>query len=98
MGKDNEEKWRMIRQMIRFLVVGGSGFIGRHVVNYATKLGWDVTSLNFSEKHDRFERHESVRYLSVDITNSKALQQTLGSNAFEYVVNCSGYIDHTLFF
>jgi len=88
----------MSRPLARLLVVGGSGFIGRHIVNYATKLGWDVTSLNLSVLHDRFERSSSVRYLSEDITNSTALQKALGSNAFEYVVNCSGYIDHTLFF
>ena len=88
----------MSRPLVRLLVVGGTGFIGRHIVNYAAKLGWEVTSLNLSLSYDKFERSASVRYLYEDITNSTALKQALESNAFEYVVNCSGYIDHTLFF
>lgn len=88
----------MNRTLTRLLVVGGNGFIGRHIVNHAINLGWEVTSLNISLSDDKFESSASVRYLYEDITNSTALKQALSSNAFEYVVNCSGYIDHTLFF
>ena len=35
---------------IRILVVGGNGFIGKHVVSHALNLGWIVTSLNVSDK------------------------------------------------
>jgi nucleoside-diphosphate-sugar epimerase len=41
---------------------------------------------------------EGVRVIAADITEREALQLALPDATFEYVVNCSGYIDHTLFF
>lgn len=80
----------------RLLVVGGNGFIGRHVVAHAVALGWSVTSLCLSAAPDKFL--PSVTYLVADITDAAALNRTLARCSFEYVVNCSGYIDHTPFF
>lgn len=80
----------------RLLVVGGNGFIGRHVVAHAVKLGWDVTSLGLSGAHG--ETLRGVTYLAADITDAAALGRVLTRCRFEFVVNCGGYIDHTLFF
>lgn len=79
------------------LVVGGNGFIGRHVVQHALSLGWDVTSLSLSLP-DPGCQHPDVRYIAADIANASALSTALADTSFEYVVNCGGYIDHTLFF
>lgn len=80
----------------RLLVVGGTGFIGRHVVDHAVRLGWKVTSLSLRPAAQLMP--EGVRVITADITDREALQLALPNAAFEYVVNCSGYIDHTLFF
>lgn len=41
---------------------------------------------------------EGVHVVAADITDREALRLAMPNAAFEYVVNCSGYIDHTLFF
>ncbi len=89
----------MSQHSSRLLVVGGNGFIGRHIVSHAAEYGWDVTSLSFSSRQGRKEENSAgVRYVVADISNSNALREALSGDAsFEYVLNCGGYIDHTLF-
>lgn len=85
-------------QTVRILVVGGRGFIGRHIVDQALQRGWEVTSLGVSSRHtDNKPGEARVRYLETDITSQAALGEKLQDAAFEYVVNCGGYIDHTPF-
>lgn len=79
------------------MVVGGNGFIGRHIVDRGVGLGWDVTSLSLSPP-GADAKNPTVRYVAADITDSDVLNRTLTGSAFEYVVNCGGYIEHTLFF
>lgn len=87
------------QKLPRLLVVGGNGFIGCHIVKRAFDLGWDVTSLSLSLRHHNDENNfEGVRQVVANITNASELKEALGKASFEYVVNCSGYIDHTLFF
>ena len=88
----------MTQQPTHLLVVGGNGFIGRHIVNHAAGLGWDVTSLNLSLRPGGEVNSQGVRYVAADIANRDALRETLKEASFEYVVNCGGYIDHALFF
>ncbi len=82
----------------RLLVVGGNGFIGRHIVSHAVAKGWSVTSLSLSYRHDRQGSYAGVRYVVADISNINFLREALsGNSSFEFVLNCGGYIDHTLF-
>lgn len=83
--------------MIRLLVVGGSGFIGRHIVNHAVRLGWDVTSLSLMSRPGGEEISSRVRYVGADLSAGDAMKKALGEASFEYVVNCGGYIDHRPF-
>ena len=87
----------MMQPPSRLLVVGGNGFIGRHLVNHAAGLGWDVTSLSLRLRLGSEELSPGARYVAADITNGAALKEALKDRSFEYVVNCGGYIDHTLF-
>lgn len=82
----------------RLLVVGGRGFIGRHIVNHAVGLGWAVTSLNLLSQHAEEANLASVRHVAADIADGDALKEALSASSFEYVVNCGGYINHALFF
>ncbi len=83
--------------MPRLLVVGGGGFIGRRIVQAGIARGWEVTSLGLSAVPAETGRG-SVRRISADISQKGALGSALGGQAFEYVVNCGGYIDHAPYF
>ena len=86
----------MIETATRLLVVGGNGFIGRHVVAHAVARGWSVTSLSLSGA--RGDVLPGVIHVGADITDQGHLRAALPAASFEYVVNCGGYIDHTLYF
>ncbi len=76
------------------LIVGGSGFIGRHLTLHAIEKGFNVSILvtTYPEKP-----LSSVEYLLADIGNIQSLKQTLKGKKFSYVVNLGGYIDHSSF-
>jgi nucleoside-diphosphate-sugar epimerase len=80
----------------RILVVGGTGFIGRHVVEHALSLGWEVTSLSLRAPLESLPPR--VHVAVADTADAAALRGALPDPKFEYAVNCGGYIDHTLFF
>ncbi|MDA9030982.1 NAD-dependent epimerase/dehydratase family protein [Candidatus Pseudothioglobus singularis] len=86
-----------ISKVPRILIVGGTGFIGSHIVNKAIELGWEVTSLGFSTPDNRAKNWKKLSYVSADISNLTALRSALLETSFEYVVNCAGYIDHSPF-
>jgi uncharacterized protein YbjT (DUF2867 family) len=83
------------QQPDRILVVGGTGFIGRHVVDHALSLGWEVTSLSLRAPLESLP--PQVHVAVADTADATALRNALHDSKFEYAVNCGGYIDHTLF-
>jgi len=89
--------WECILEVLtkpRLLVIGGTGFIGHHLLA-ATKDDWCVTSISLKPPSaERFV--DSVRYLHLDLTDFHAVKNEL-VDEYEYVVNLGGYIDHTLF-
>lgn len=80
----------------RLLVVGGNGFIGRHVVVRGLERNWQVTSLGRTSPALP-ARVAGVSYLAADIAQIEALRTVLSGRSFEYVVNCGGTIDHRPF-
>lgn len=79
----------------KLLVVGGSGFIGRYVVQRALSQDWQVTSLGLSVP-EVAKNTSGARYIEANLTHAGTLKN-LGDNRFDYVVNLGGYIDHELF-
>ena len=75
------------------LIVGGTGFIGYHLAKRSLKKGWTVTSI--SSKAPKKKRYlPKVKYLLCDITKKKVLRRNI-QKQFKYVVNLSGYVDHS---
>ena len=79
------------------LVIGGTGFIGSHVVKEALKQDFKVTII-FRNNFLPSKKIKKVDYIKVDITNENNLRSKLNNLHFDYVINLSGYIDHGNYF
>jgi len=77
------------------LVIGGTGFIGHHLLKAAQQKGWQTTSVSVnSPTEERFV--DGVRYLHFDMTDRNLVKKFLEED-FDYIVNLGGYINHQLF-
>ncbi|MFH1369572.1 MAG: NAD-dependent epimerase/dehydratase family protein [Elusimicrobiota bacterium] len=73
------------------LIVGGTGFIGGHLTRRCLDYTPHVTVLGFPEKN----MDSKAEFIKADLTDIKELSLALKNRKFDYVFNCSGYIDHT---
>ena len=78
--------------MKKLLVVGGTGFIGFHVIKEAIKRKWQVTSISLNKpKKERFLKN--VKYLQCNFVDYYSLSKKINSK-FDYVLNAGGYGKH----
>ena len=75
------------------LIVGGTGFIGYHLAKTSLKRGWLVTSISTKKPHNK-RYIPKVKYILCDVNKKKSLKRNI-RKYFEYVVNLSGYFDHS---
>jgi len=73
------------------LVTGGTGFIGKWVVNGGIKRGFKVTVI--SRNAPTLEIND-VNYLFIDVTNSASVTMALSSLNITHVINLGGDINH----
>jgi nucleoside-diphosphate-sugar epimerase len=76
------------------LIVGGSGFIGRNLAEKSLKAGFNITVISLTKIAYK-KKIPGVIYIQADITNLPLLKEKLFNTSFNYVVNLSGYIDHS---
>ncbi|SVC36781.1 uncharacterized protein METZ01_LOCUS289635, partial [marine metagenome] len=77
------------------MVIGGTGFIGHHLLKSVQQKGWQMTSVSLNPPIE--ERYvDCVRYLPFDMTDQTLVKKHLCED-FDYVVNLCGYINHQLF-
>ncbi len=70
------------------LVLGGTGFIGYHILKKAKKLKWNLTSI--SKKYPKKKRFiKGVNYILLDVSKKKALEKRI-RDKFDYVINLIG--------
>ena len=81
---------------MRILITGGSGFIGRNLSIKSVNLGYQTTVISLT-KIDSHKKISKVNYIQVDITNLVHLRKKLSNQIFHYIINLSGYIDHSSF-
>lgn len=81
----------------RILVIGGNGFIGRHLVKQCVEAGAHITVWGLQgQGFDRLFGGKA-RFQVCDLSDAEAVKSTLKGESFEYVFNLGGYIDHTLY-
>ena len=74
----------------KILIVGG-GFIGRSAAKYFSEIGWNVTVLT----NNSFDSNVYGHVIKCYITNINELKESIKDDIFEYVLICSGRIDHS---
>ena len=75
------------------LIIGGTGFIGKHLVKKCLDIGLKVTSLSLN-KRKKEGVFKKVKYIYADFTKSRLLKKKIKTD-FDYIVNLGGYIDHS---
>ena len=82
-----------MRYKKNILIVGGTGFVGYHLAKKSLKKDWQVTSIS-SRSPRKIRRLTKVKYIICDVTKKKLLKKNT-KKYFDYVVNLSGYVDHS---
>ena len=76
------------------LVVGGSGFIGRHLVRRCLE---DTARVTIASRRHHTCAVGGAAVVSIELADRASLAP-LAAGAFDYVFNLAGYIDHTPYF
>ena len=77
----------------KILIPGGTGFIGHHLCLFFVKKKWKVFSITKS-KPKKNRKIKGVKYIYCDVNNKKNLKKKL-DDYYDYIVNLSGYVDHS---
>ena len=83
----------MKKRKKNILIVGGTGFIGYHLVKKCLKKNLKVTCISTHKPTSKY-KFQKVNYIICDIRNKKKLKKKIKPQ-FNYVVNLGGYVDHS---
>jgi nucleoside-diphosphate-sugar epimerase len=73
------------------LVIGGTRFVGRHVVTEFLDAGYDVTLFNRGEHENPFADDDRVAHVAGDRSNDSALERAALETDPDVVVDCVAY-------
>ena len=79
----------------KILIIGGTGFIGKHLAERCLKDTSHIVCLGLSGKKLSLK---NLKFIQADISNKDQLKSILHKKTFDYVFNLSGYIDHSSYF
>lgn len=88
----NSKKYKSRHISKKILVVGGTGFLGFHLLKKA--LSKNFSTFCFSRSKPKKTRYlDNVKYILGDVGKKNSLKKLLNYN-FDFVVNLSGNVDH----
>lgn len=77
------------------LIVGGTGFIGRHLIkSLSNRKNFEIISLS-KKKNQNLKKYKRVKYFFCDISNKKKLYKLLDKFNLNIVVNLGGHVNHS---
>ena len=82
-----------MKNNLKVLIPGGTGFIGFHLCLFFIKKGWKVYSISKS-KPKKNRKVNGVKYIFCDVSDKNKLRKKLADH-YDYVINVSGYVDHS---
>lgn len=83
----------LMSKVKNLLIIGGTGFIGKHLTLAAIQKGYTTTIISLNKmKNDR--RIDGANYLVADVSNYASLEDVLENSSYSHVVNLGGYINH----
>ena len=77
----------------KILIVGGTGFIGFHLVKKCVSKKWEVDCIS-TKLPSKDRKVKNARYIIADISKRKNLEKRIKSY-YNFVVNLGGYVDHS---
>jgi 2'-hydroxyisoflavone reductase len=75
---------------MKALVLGGSVFVGRHMVQTLVAAGHDVSVLNRGKTPAQFP--PGVKQIVADRTNADSMRSALGDTKWDAVFDVSGFV------
>ncbi|MDC3171328.1 NAD-dependent epimerase/dehydratase family protein [Prochlorococcus sp. AH-716-E13] len=81
----------------KILILGGNGFIGVHLIRRLKDIGYDCFSLSLKKIKEK-SKEDNIYFLNANLADLSEVKKVLENRHFDYVVNLSGYIDHSDFF
>lgn len=76
----------------KILIIGGTGFLGYHLILKCKNLGWKIISVS-NNKPTKTRKVKNINYITFNISNRRNFFKIKKFNP-EYVVNLGGYINH----
>lgn len=76
------------------LIIGGTGFIGQHLSINALELNYNVT-LTYFNKNKKIIKNKKISYVYLDLNNINSIKKLISEKKYKYIINTSGYIDHS---
>jgi len=80
----------------KILVAGGSGFIGKNLINDLLLKNNKIISIS-KNSNQNIRQIKNVKYIYHDLTKPLKKNDIKHIKGIDYIINCSGYVDHTNF-